>query len=910
MKKTMIVSFLFLFFTLLAAVWVTYAFFTASTPQNASLTGGADTETGVVQIANEYALRQHAFDRYDNGYKEVSDYEFQQVGNRGQRETLLLTADISLSYDLVIHRDCNLDLGGFTLYLNGHTLAFQHRYHGALSLSNGVLDGGTVYLDVPNALYAENNITRIETTVSGVSQTEQDLAERIFLAAAPTEEVILYDLDLMSHYYNTDISFDWSSSAPAVLSDSGTVTLPAQQTAVTLTLTIDSPSFLAPHSHNYTVTVAALSDNRLSYGVAELEAFFEHYKYSTETVYVYKDINLLRGNAYYGLSYSYTANFVAYTYPDQNREGYVYESDIVSSYVLKRNTYSRTVTLTATIDNNDNQTQDAVFTLNVVVESNLDIANNIVSNMDIYIISNIESEIELPTFTELEPYGIKQTPDYTLIGNGEGEGYYYIENGVIKVNELPESSAVTVFVRMGFTFVANSPEYVERDVQVFFVDATGVGGVNSPDRYALLYSLIDEMVTERTSGRTYADFTLPSNYLRYNIYYNIVAPQGFPQDTLTVTAYQDNTEFDIDVTAAPVTDSLITITYLFEGTDEIYSRASYFTIPGIINNDARGAPDTLLYAAMLSVYDTDEDTVLTAEEASAIQPLFAVPQSMNGTVSSYKGVEFLTGTTGFNFDGRGFTESDMQYVNQIEELETLSLKNCGLTNDNLDMLDDLNFLQQLALDGNAGITNMDNLTMSHQVETLSLADSGLTDINGLSIYPSIKTLTLTACAIKLFDALKDITDLEYVYLYNTATPVIDLYYGAKGDYNISTFTFLTNRGISVYNDYDGVAETPLLFVVDSDKAEASQVLESLFYYTYSKQQTMVRVPLYVYYGLGINDYYTIQWDYTNLAGSSHTDDGDVRIISHTANAGVYEIYGSVTVNAQTVTKVFFITVMS
>ena len=76
------------------------------------------------------------------------------------RKTVTMTKDITFDADLEITADVHLDLGGFNLYLNGHTLTFRHSYHGSIVLSNGNVilskdkDGkisGAVYADTPNA---------------------------------------------------------------------------------------------------------------------------------------------------------------------------------------------------------------------------------------------------------------------------------------------------------------------------------------------------------------------------------------------------------------------------------------------------------------------------------------------------------------------------------------------------------------------------------------------------------------------------------------------------------------------------------------------------------------------------------------------------------------------------------------
>lgn len=65
--------------------------------------------------------------------------DFSQVSKSTDRKILHLTSDITLDADLTITGDYHIDLGGKTLYLNGHDLAISHTYSGSVIISNGTI---------------------------------------------------------------------------------------------------------------------------------------------------------------------------------------------------------------------------------------------------------------------------------------------------------------------------------------------------------------------------------------------------------------------------------------------------------------------------------------------------------------------------------------------------------------------------------------------------------------------------------------------------------------------------------------------------------------------------------------------------------------------------------------------------
>ena len=112
--------------------------------------------------------------------------DLSQVGEK-TRKTILLTQNVSMIADLEITADVNLDLGGFDLITNGHSLTFRHSYYGSLAVKNGRLvvtaSGGYVYADVPNAAVYFDRVTA--GTKEGETFTETADTRLIATATSP-----------------------------------------------------------------------------------------------------------------------------------------------------------------------------------------------------------------------------------------------------------------------------------------------------------------------------------------------------------------------------------------------------------------------------------------------------------------------------------------------------------------------------------------------------------------------------------------------------------------------------------------------------------------------------------------------------------------------------------------------------
>lgn len=116
--------------------------FTGDVAGTVTVTPPADGNAVYVSVATEAEL-----------IAATKDPQYNAPGDQSATDTrkiILLTADITLNSDLLITRDCHIDLNGFTLDTNGYNITVFHTYAGAFVITNGSMIG-TLNVNTPNA---------------------------------------------------------------------------------------------------------------------------------------------------------------------------------------------------------------------------------------------------------------------------------------------------------------------------------------------------------------------------------------------------------------------------------------------------------------------------------------------------------------------------------------------------------------------------------------------------------------------------------------------------------------------------------------------------------------------------------------------------------------------------------------
>ena len=177
-RKKILISLILIAITVIAGASVAFAYFFRTHDETGKITLNTTAETVAVSSFDELFLASKA--------KSYRSSDLSQVGEK-TRKTILLTQNVSMTADLEITADVNLDLGGFDLITNGHSLTFRHSYYGSLAMRNGRLvvtaSGGYVYADVPNAAVYFDGVTA--GTKEGETFTETADTRLIATATSP-----------------------------------------------------------------------------------------------------------------------------------------------------------------------------------------------------------------------------------------------------------------------------------------------------------------------------------------------------------------------------------------------------------------------------------------------------------------------------------------------------------------------------------------------------------------------------------------------------------------------------------------------------------------------------------------------------------------------------------------------------
>lgn len=111
------------------------------------------------------------------------------------RITLKFANDLTLTRDLIVTADCHINLNGFSLNFNGHTLTVSHNYVGTFVIGSGVLLAKTqediIYINTPNAVvktdvtvYRDGAVQQLSDYIKILGTDENWLAYSIFFDIA------------------------------------------------------------------------------------------------------------------------------------------------------------------------------------------------------------------------------------------------------------------------------------------------------------------------------------------------------------------------------------------------------------------------------------------------------------------------------------------------------------------------------------------------------------------------------------------------------------------------------------------------------------------------------------------------------------------------------------------------------
>lgn len=246
-KRFLILNLILIAALLIGSAAAVYAYFTGS--KNVNLPTFSASQDGVIEIDSEYELLILGFDGYTNYGGNVS----------AQRRSVKLTEKITLTQNIIITADINIDLGGEDggIDLNGYSITFRHFYDGCFLVTDGVMENSApsqsyIYCDTPNAFIifdcaVDADIIMVSFDADSLVSCIFDMTDSLFdgFYSEPvggTDDVMYFinrDLTLSERFYNYDIELIWESADTGVISHDGKITAQAtDDTYITITVTV------------------------------------------------------------------------------------------------------------------------------------------------------------------------------------------------------------------------------------------------------------------------------------------------------------------------------------------------------------------------------------------------------------------------------------------------------------------------------------------------------------------------------------------------------------------------------------------------------------------------------------------------------------------------------------------------
>lgn len=247
-RKKILISLILIAITVIAGASVAFAYFFRTHDETGKITLNTTAETVAVSSFDELFLASKA--------ESYRSSDLSQVGEK-TRKTILLTQNVSMTADLEITADVNLDLGGFDLITDGHSLTFRHTYYGSLAVKNGRLvvtaSGGYVYADVPNAAVYFHGVTA--GTKEGETFTETADTRLIATATSP--------------YFT---AYNFFKTVAAAIADETTILTDRKNFGEVTATTFGSSDFI-------TDSVRCAGHGACAYAFSDLDLPFSYYGY-------------------------------------------------------------------------------------------------------------------------------------------------------------------------------------------------------------------------------------------------------------------------------------------------------------------------------------------------------------------------------------------------------------------------------------------------------------------------------------------------------------------------------------------------------------------------------------------------------------------------------------------------------
>lgn len=519
--------------------------------------------------------------------KDVEYNSGAQASNSKNRYTILLTANITLPTSIAVTADCNIDLGGFTLNLNGNTMAFEHTYHGSILVYNGNISGdigAAIRINTCNAIVdlsgaeVENSVTvdvasasadevfnqafaMVGSRLSGGNATNvvlpTDNVNRECARHAGNNQSCAYlceDVDLPTNLYGYDVAFDYVSDNTTALSSGGKVT-GAVGNIVDLALNLTLKYGEETRNKSFRVHVYSKEDTDAKEQIALIAAADTLEKYHFEGVLteggqsvslykLYQSTYLPRYMLGVELDYiTVTADGVERD-NTQNIVGNNFKIVDVGGYAINLDEHVVTLTvatksgktLDLAVNGSDVSSVVDNYTIALKIANELygeeilvkkEVGHNGYTKVAIQDDMSAYADKGVVSVEYLMSYDIDKTYRIGAL-QGENGKYLYVAGAINPPTILQKSG-----VRMRFSF-ATEPTIVSLTVPIRYVDDEQTEG-DMLAKFWPYYNYFDRMFTVNSGKYGMNTFTMPFNYNDKVVYYYEALSGGLPTDIVTST---------------------------------------------------------------------------------------------------------------------------------------------------------------------------------------------------------------------------------------------------------------------------------------------------------------------------------------------------------------------------------------
>ena len=937
-KRSKIIIFISLSFMLICLACVSvFAYLNATSNKTATAKTSINTEN-VIEIASFEDLFMNSQASAYNDSNIVSDAQ--------ARKILRLTSNIELESSIEVTSDVHLDLNGKTLNLNNNTLTFRHGYSGSFGIYGGIINTGSnslgkIVVDLANASFETSNMTYYNNTT--VTQEENcvtvlkinpkftaynalynvsdsiasDLSKKVSKATyqdvnessytidqskfittktncifnSNTDELCSFvykDLDLPMHYLSTDVEITYSSSNENIISNYGKVTLPTTTEDVTLTATVNHPSWDNPYSCAFKLHVCNLGVSSVKNNVSKqliLDYLNDYYKEETlninESVSItnyYEFVNSVElpltafdNNITYLYhmtdldnetvnTTSFEDNNVFVLQPNDNCYHLVVELNNSTSLVL--NMYSKYVSDYETI---------ARLILNKLYGGSIVYDSSTGGPKTLFKVSDFSANLDQQTYNFISNYNITNLTYSLKEGPNEGSkapDYYTYSDYVLTASDSNVPPSKTSYITATFTF-GSGDDAVTVDVDMY-VDYLAESG-DTVAGFLPYYNRYDPMVQEDLEYEFEMPFSFGNGapYICYDFakvfethkntsyeekfnYYTYTLGRPLSLDVILYYNGQERYTFTNTTTSlTTLLDTYLTNNGLTVKRIAEYGDAKYIFRINAQNSTIDDVPMLLLYnykfnpASSWTTYKYSIDgnsyvTELTSSKFNICGGLFYNQSSTNDN-AVHDRYFFQWIYNNFNPNGLTINASNVNTTSFIPkkwlsidvELDVTKDSSLSSVSDYYG-IGNLSSITKVNLSGvTLSTSTLGSISKLSSVTSLNLSGCGITDITNICKINSVKILNLSNNSIGNFNGLVDLDNLEEVYVYGNKDDVSnrntqDGSYvdGSFGIINFQTYNDLIRNGITVFNRIsNGV---PVIFE-DSDNYDDYAKLKSIVY---------------------------------------------------------------------------------